>query len=239
MVFIRAGRDSSCTVPCPSCQGASGPHAEPQWDVTPPTEWCQGWCQTCAWPAGPPRPGGTWKRRGVDRRTLQRPPSRALPEPAQRGRPRQKPAERPAGRCLKPRQADQVGIALYYEPVKLNRSEVGSSYPLRRTDGRFSRADCLLGCTARCGGCICPSVRAAAAVGMSAAAMDSEQGNSNSGSEFAVVRIAFVCICVVARAPPICRLASASRRARKPRATAAINLALQASLLACRAFSTP
>ena len=143
---------------CPSCQGASGPHAEPQWDVTPPTEWCQGWCQTCAWPAGPPRPGGTWKRRGVDRRTLQRPPSRALPEPAQRGRPRQKPAERPAGRCLKPRQADQVGIALYYEPVKLNRSEVGSSYPLRRTDGRFSRADCLLGCTARCGGCICPSV---------------------------------------------------------------------------------
>jgi len=114
---------------------------------------------------------------------------------------------------------------LYYEPVKLNRKEV--SYPLRRTDGRFSRADCLLGCTARCGGCICPSVRAAAAVGMSAAAVDSEQGNSNSGSEFADARIAFVCICVVARAPPICRLASASRRARKPRATASMRLALQ------------
>ena len=100
------------------------------------------------------------------------------------------------------------------------------SYPLSRTDGRFSRADCLLGC-ARCGGCICPSVRAAAAVGMSAAAVDSEQGSSNSGSESAVVWISFVCICKVARAPSICRLASASRRARNPRATASISLALQ------------
>jgi hypothetical protein len=101
-----------------------------------------------------------------------------------------------------------IPVKLYYEPVKLNRNEVGSSesYPLRRTDGRFSRADCLLGCSARCGGCICPSVRAAAAVASllvptsaAQAAVDSEcslpEENSNRdlGSESAVVWISSVC----------------------------------------------
>jgi hypothetical protein len=43
-------------------------------------------------------------------------------------------------------------------------------------------------------------VRAAAAVGVSAAAVNSEQGNSSSGSECAVAWILFSCICVVARA---------------------------------------
>jgi hypothetical protein len=53
-------------------------------------------------------------------------------------------------------------------------------------------------------------VRAAAVIGMSAAAVDS-----------------LTCICVVARGPSICRLASVSRRARKPGATASMSLALQ------------
>ena len=85
--------------------------------------------------------------------------------------------------------------------------------------------EALLGCSARCGLSVedasAPSVRAAAAVGMSAAAVDPEQGNSSSGS------ISFICICMVARAPSICRLASASRRARNPRTTASMSLALQ------------
>ena len=110
---------------------------------------------------------------------------------------------------------------MYNKPVKLKRSEVSSSYPLRRTDGRFSRADCLLGCSARCEGCI-SRVSASCAQPLLARRLLPwtrsravqlrlrVQGNSSSGSEFAVVWISFSCIYVVARAPSICRLASAN-----------------------------
>jgi hypothetical protein len=109
---------------------------------------------------------------------------------------------------------------MYNKPVKLKRSEVSSSYPLRRTDGRFSRADCLLGCSARCEGCIsrvsascsrCWHVGCSRGLGAGELQLRLRvQGNSSSGSEFAVVWISFSCIYVVARAPSICRLASAN-----------------------------
>jgi hypothetical protein len=93
------------------------------------------------------------------------------------------------------------------------------------------RLGCILGCTARCEGCI--SRRGVSAscsrcwhVGCSRGLGAGElqlrlrvQGNSSSGSEFAVAWISFSCIYVVARAPSICRLALASdcQRVSNPR----------------------
>ena len=201
VLFAPAG--TSLTVPTAQPgrgQGASGHTLS----LGPAPRSPSGICRRPALSSGP-APGGAarqdleaprchwqWRRTAV----AQRPPSRALPEPLSAG---SNPGKLAAPQCvaLLSYLEDRTGWDRFV--LRASQIEPERSFVSTEANGRAflaCRLPTRLHCQLSCGGCICPSVRAAAAVGTSAAAVDSEQGKSNSGSEFAVVRIPFVRICI-------------------------------------------